>query len=88
MALKKDTSFETKGGFTVNVAQAYIRVQEVTGSKEKCSALVYWFKDEKASDPFSGSQHSFAPSMDGGNFIKQAYEHIKNLPEFAGAQDY
>jgi hypothetical protein len=87
MALKKDTSFEAKGKFTVNVNQAYIRVQEVTGSKEKCSALVYWFKDENSEEPFNGSQHLFAPDMTGGNFIKQAYGHLKTLPEFAGATD-
>lgn len=29
--------------------------------------------------------YCFVPNMDGGNFIAQAYAHLKTLPEFAGA---
>jgi hypothetical protein len=32
-------------------------------------------------------QFVFAPNLDGPNFIKQAYEHLKTLPEFDGAVD-
>jgi hypothetical protein len=31
--------------------------------------------------------YSFAPDLNGKNFIAQAYEHLKTLPEFAGATD-
>jgi hypothetical protein len=31
--------------------------------------------------------YKFAPNLDGANFIKQAYEHLKTLPEFSGATD-
>ena len=30
---------------------------------------------------------SFVPVLDGDNFIRQAYFHLKTLPEFAGATD-
>lgn len=30
---------------------------------------------------------SFKPTLDGGNFIEQAYNHLKTLPEFAGSTD-
>jgi hypothetical protein len=29
----------------------------------------------------------FFPSLEGNNFIAQAYEHLKTLPEFEGAED-
>ncbi len=39
-------------------------------------------------DVQDGSQdHYFAPELDRENFIKQAYEHLKTLPEFEGAED-
>jgi hypothetical protein len=30
---------------------------------------------------------TFIPSLDESNFIRQAYQHLKTLPEFAGAVD-
>ena len=31
--------------------------------------------------------YSFTPNLDGQNFIAQAYNHLKTLPEFSGATD-
>ena len=31
--------------------------------------------------------YSFKPTLDGDNFIQQAYNHLKTLPEFAGSTD-
>ena len=31
--------------------------------------------------------YTFAPKLDGENFIKQAYEHLKTLEEFKDAID-
>lgn len=87
MALKKDATFDVQGGFSVDVAQAYIRVEEVFGTKDNCVATVSWLKEENSKESFKGKQYSFVPNMDGNNFIKQAYEHLKTLPEFAGAID-
>lgn len=87
MALKKSTQLTVKGNFSIDVPNAYIKVCEVSGTKELCSAFVYWFKDEKEQDAFEGRQYNFVPDMNGGNFIAQAYKHLKTLPEFDGAQD-
>jgi hypothetical protein len=35
----------------------------------------------------ASEQYSFVPEMKNSNFIAQAYEHLKTLPEFAGATD-
>lgn len=67
-----------------NVAvDAYIKVVEIASTKEKTAAKVV-FSDSKLKIE---KQYLFTPDMDGGNFIKQAYEYLKTLPEFAGAVD-
>ena len=62
---------------------AYIKVLTVAGGKAELTALVQ----------FSGTNFSFqksfnlVPDLDGPNFIKQVYGHLKTLPEFSGAVD-
>lgn len=87
MALKKDTTFMAQGGFQVSVKDAYIKIANVIGDKNSVSVSVQWLKDETVSDPFKVTNFQFTPSMIGQNFIAQAYEHAKTLPEFAGAID-
>jgi len=87
MALKKSI-IETREGFSgqLTAADAYWRVFNVAGNKDKVSATVgaYVTKDGQV---LTTRQYEFQPNMDGANFIKQAYEHLKSLPEFAGAED-
>lgn len=86
------STIKTEGGVVVlgdrseALANAYIKVEAVNASKDTASASV----------SISGStgskivkKYTFTPSVAPGseNFIKQAYEHIKTLPEFAGAAD-
>lgn len=67
----------------VVVANCYVKVQSVNGNKDVATAQVSF-----AADKFVGfKQYSFAVNLDGANFIKQAYEHLKTLDEFAGAVD-
>jgi hypothetical protein len=81
MALKKTWNF---CGIPVN--DAYIKVHSVSGSKTQTTCLVGYHVDS-AETQFMSTQHTFAPDMNGGNFIAQAYAHLKTLPEFAGATD-
>jgi hypothetical protein len=68
---------------TATVPDVYIKVERVSGSKESATAEVS-FKAEG----FSGAKsYPFEPTMDGSNFISQAYAHLKTLPEFADAED-
>jgi hypothetical protein len=70
-------------GPLTSTLDAYVKVATVAGSKDNLAASVL----------FSGSGFSFeksftfTPDLDGGNFIKQAYLHLKTLSEFADATD-
>jgi len=87
MALKKSI-VETRENFSgqLTAEDAYWRVFNVAGSKEKITAIIgaYVVKGGKI---LTTQQYDFVPSMSGGNFIAQAYNHIKALPEFEGAED-
>ena len=83
MALEKTMS--TVHGFTAS--NAYHRVEAVSlVGKDKISFHVrsYTAQDK----PFFVEEVlSTKYDLDGANPIKQAYEHLKTLPEFAGATD-
>lgn len=95
MALKH--KFEVSGEITmrstalgsINLGQnsqsldAVIKVNSVTGSKEAATADVRFIVGNNS----FAKPYKFTPKMDGDNFIKQAYLHLKTLPEFNGAQD-
>ncbi len=69
-----------------NVAiDAYIKVVEITSTKEQAVAKVVFSNDKvKFEKPYV----VIVSVSDGSkNFIAQAYEHLKTLPEFAGATD-
>jgi hypothetical protein len=94
MALRKkitlsgDTMFYTSFGVVNTGASslevnAYIKVKSVHGGKEAVTASVEFSDGQMALQ----KQFVFAPDLDGPNFIKQAYEHLKTLPEFDGAID-
>lgn len=65
------------------VVSAYIKVEKVSGSKESASMLVSFTSDKLS---FNKS-YEFVPEMNGDNFIKQGYLHLKKLPEFSGSVD-
>jgi hypothetical protein len=62
---------------------AYIKVENISGTKEEASANVS-FSD--GSKQFLKT-YKFPVDLGGANFIAQAYQHFKTLPEFAGATD-
>jgi hypothetical protein len=74
------------GETTATTQPLYIKVESVAGDKSQVKASVT-FKDEATGEYLMRKDYNFAPSMDGGNFIAQAYAHLKTLPEFAGAAD-
>lgn len=62
---------------------AYIKVEIVTASKESANVSVSFTDNDKSILKF----YEFTPGLNGSNFIKQAYEHLKTLPEFKDAED-
>jgi hypothetical protein len=63
----------------------YIKVDTINSNKEKGTAVVSFTNDKIE---FTRSYFFAVSVVDGApNFIKQAYEHLKTLPEFANAED-
>lgn len=85
MALEKNYTLIIAGKQVV-FANAYIQVDQQEGTKERVRFAVNAVT-RKDGELIERKVYEFAPNLDGGNFIKQAYDHLKTLPEFAGAND-
>jgi hypothetical protein len=81
MALQTITTFK---GLAIDAG--YFRVLTVRGDKDKFSFTVGLYKDKEA-EKITEFSYTTASQMNGDNFIKQAYTHLKTLPEFADATD-
>ncbi len=87
MALKHNFEKTEQNFDGVLVAKdAYWRVEQVSGNKLQCSIIAVAYTQENGV-ALGSKNYQFAPEMDGANFIKQAYLHLKTLPEFSGAVD-
>jgi hypothetical protein len=83
MALKKTTT--TSQGFEAE--NAYHRVEGLSLlNKENITFRVSSYKDQ-SSNSFEEKSYLCSYDINGENPIKQAYLHLKILPEFAGAVD-
>jgi hypothetical protein len=63
----------------------YIKVESINGTKNEVNALVSFTADDKSF--FNQYQVPVSVSSDALNFIAQVYEHLKTLPELAGAEN-
>jgi hypothetical protein len=88
MALKKSINF--KG---IEIKDAYIRISRFDGDKNTLSFGVSFHSDPNA-QAFDNKTYLLNDAeagvvyvLDGDNPIKQAYQFLKTLPEFAGAVD-
>lgn len=66
---------------------AHIRIENLDGNKDKMNAKAVYRKDKADGQIIKHEWWSFVPSLSGDNFIAQAYDHLKTLPEFEGATD-
>ena len=89
MAIKKTISFTPDGFSTPATLQdAYCKVVQINGDKTKITFDVVCFnKTNDGVTAASRQQYEFTPNLNGGNFIAQAYNHLKTLEEFASAVD-
>lgn len=73
----------------VSIPNAYIKIIYLQGSKEKMHITVGFYSDVEASNLIYSKHYDFLPDVNdpSENFIKQAYEYLKTLPEFEGAVD-
>jgi len=84
MALKLTKT--TPQGFTAT--DAYHRVEHIgLQSKNSIVFMLSSYKNNEESTSFNSERHSCDYDINGDNPIKQAYLHLKTLPEFADAVD-
>lgn len=84
MALEK--TVKTAQGF--DAKDAYHRVEFVRLlKKDEMAFNVRAYKNATEVTAFSDASYACSYNIDGSNPIKQAYEHLKSLPEFADAAD-
>jgi activator of HSP90 ATPase len=79
-------SFEKESSEYVTMKNAYHKVESLNGDKNCISFDLAIFEETKKEMAVL-KKYSFVPSMGNENFVKQAYDHLKTLPEFAGAID-
>lgn len=70
------------GDQTVN-AELYVKVNLVEATKQDGIAHLLISTGGSA----QMQSRNFKINLEGKNFIAQAYDHLKTLPEFAGAED-
>jgi hypothetical protein len=81
MALNKNFSV---AGVTIN--NGYLRVSQLFGDKHNIG-FVLSYQVNQSEPALKLEQFDFKPVMNESNFIKQAYEHLKTVPEFSDATD-
>lgn len=88
MAIEKNITLKNNFSEDSFFDNAYIQVAEVSGSKKLITIQVFIKKQDQV-NVLDKRAISFVPSVndDSKNFIKQAYEHLKTLPEFANGKD-
>lgn len=85
MALTK--AFQVSPGLVAN--SAYIRVNSVSIVRQEpaCATVQVFADSSKTEQPVRTLCYGFDYELNGENAIKQAYLHLKTLPEFEGAVD-
>lgn len=68
------------------VTDGYLRVSHLFGDKNQLG-FVLAYQASPGQAALKLEQYDIQPNLEGGNFIQQAYEHLKTLPEFEGAED-
>lgn len=71
---------------TFKFVDAYFKVIQVSGDKNRTQVRYGIFKDAQGK-MLQEKIEDFKTDLEGPNSIKQAYEHLKTLAEFASAVD-
>lgn len=66
---------------------SYVRVSSTHSTKHACTAIVEHRHVNGNGEIIRTDSYLFVPDLNGLNFIRQAYLHLKTLPEFANAVD-
>jgi len=74
------------GEETITTEPLYIKVVGVSGNKLNLTATVT-FTSQVTGTVITTKSYQFPLDLNGANPIKQTYEYLKTLPEFANATD-
>jgi hypothetical protein len=85
MALKQNHSIQFHNKNVV-FENCYFKVSQVSATKEKAVATVHAMT-ESGGSVIDRKDYTFICSLNGENFIAQAYNHLKTLDEFSSAVD-
>ena len=74
---------------TFIIESTYIVVSRFEGNKERLTFYISIYDNSLKENLITSTPYEFVPSVEdeAGNFIKQAYEYLKTLPEFENAID-
>lgn len=86
MALSQPMQLTDNFQRTINFDSVYIKISTVTGDKKTMTAVVE-YRDGANGAMLENKNIAFPLDLNGFNPIKQAYEYLKTLPEFATAID-
>jgi len=86
IVIDRGSFYEVLESLVQTQIEFYVRVDKVHATKTTATAMVS-FCNFETKDNLFGSSYEFTVLLDGQNFIKQAYDHIKKLPEFSNSQD-
>lgn len=86
MALTKQVTLKSNFGDDVVFDNAYVKIGALYGNNDSLRIEVNVHKN-KGGVILDRSQFYFTPTLDGKNFIAQAYQFLKTLPEFSDATD-
>jgi len=86
MALLQDFLLIDNFGKEISFDRTYVKVTHVTSTKTT-GALCYKIFEKQEGRCLADRSVDFPIDLDGPNPIKQAYLHLKTLPEFADAID-
>jgi len=86
MALTKNIVLKDNFDDDKQFVNAYIKVDSLSGNKEEMRVMVGIYR-EKDKQKINSQQLVFVPSLNGVNFISQAYEAMKKDQRFEGATD-
>jgi hypothetical protein len=87
MALTATITLEDNFEESITFVNTYIRVEQVSANRIGSSADVIIYRKKDGQQLIRKSYPFTAHLEPGENHLKQAYEYLKTLPEFANATD-
>jgi hypothetical protein len=87
MAIKHTFNLQNNFGQTVEFKDCYAKVAGIDGGKESLTFTLEVRQGQDDKNVLTSQHYLFTPSLEGKNFIAQAYDFLKSKPEFQNAQD-